>query len=86
MPTDVSQPIITRLWTILEIELKETSECLCVSDRIFDSWVLPHGLHPVLELWSMSQNTMGKGKSLNNINRKSGGHQGTKTALEVLCY
>lgn len=86
MPTDISKPIITRLWTVLEIELEKNSECLWVSDRIFDSWVLLHGLHPVLEFWSMSQNTMEKRKSLNNISRRSGGHRGRKTALKLLFY
>lgn len=80
MPAGTSEPIITCLRAVLQIELEVIFECLRVSHCSLDSRVLLHGLHPALELWGVTQRATGKGKRLSNANGKLGGHEGSKTA------
>lgn len=86
VPTGTSEPIITCLRAVLQIQLEVVFECLWVSHCSLDSRVLLHGLHPALELWGVIQRATGKRKGLSNANGKSGGHQGNKTAQTVPFY
>lgn len=55
VPTGTSEPIITCLRAVLQIQLEVVFECLRVSYCSLDSRVLLHGLHPALELWGVIQ-------------------------------
>lgn len=86
VPTGTSEPIITCLKAVLQIELQVIFVYLWVSHRSLDSRVLLHGLHPALELWGVTQTATGKGKRLNNVNGKLGGHEGSKTTWTLPFY
>lgn len=86
VPTGTSEPIITCLRAVLQIELEVIFVYLGVGHCSLDSRVFLHGLHPVLELWGVAQRATGKRRRLSNTNGKKEGHQRSKIAWEVLFY